>query len=139
VATSAKAVKYLLHRARTFVFSTAPLPAVAYAAIAAIELARTMEKERNHIAAMAEKLRSTLRAAGWECGNSTTQIVPLMCRSEEEALRLSAALLSAGIHARAIRPPTVQKPRIRFSLHAAVTEQILERLVAALSAEALCL
>lgn len=133
VICSAQARRYLLHTARTFVFSTAPLPAIAHAALTAIALARTMEKERHRIAANAERLRVGLAETGYECGKSTTQIVPLFCRTEKHALALSEQLRKAGFHAKAIRPPTVKEPRIRFSLNAAVTEKDIGRLVAGLA------
>lgn len=133
VVTSHQARRYLLHTARPFVFSTAPLPAIAHAALVAIDLTANMEEERQKIAANAARLRAGIINAGFACGPSNSQIVPLFCRSEKEALALSGRLLEAGFHAKAIRPPTVKEPRIRFSLNAAVTEEDIDRLVGVLA------
>lgn len=133
VVTSHRARRYLLHTARPFVFSTAPLPAIAHAALVAIDLVASMEKERQKIAANATRLRAGIINAGFACGPSNSQIVPLFCRSEKEALALSGRLLEAGFHAKAIRPPTVKEPRIRFSLNAAVTEEDIDCLVEVLA------
>ncbi len=133
VVTSARARQYLLHAARTFVFSTAPLPAVAYAGLAAIELARQMDSQRAELQANARLLREGIARAGYLAGNSTTQIVPLICPSEQHALALASALLGHGFHAKAIRPPTVKESRIRFSLNTSVRAEDIAGLLAALS------
>lgn len=129
VVTSTRVRRYLMHAARTFVFSTAPLPAIAHAGLAAIDVARQMEPERSGLLANAQSLREGIVSAGYTCGSSTTQIVPLICESEQHALDLSARLVSEGFHAKAIRPPTVKESRIRFSLNARVPREAVNRLV----------
>lgn len=128
VVTSARARRFLLHAARTFVFSTAPLPAIAHAALTAIEVARSMDRQRDELLAHADSLRAGIARAGYSSGNSATQIVPLLCASEQNALDLSERLLQDGFHAKAIRPPTVKESRIRFSLNARVTRADVARL-----------
>lgn len=128
VASSARARRFLLHAARTFVFSTAPLPAIAHAALTAIEVARAMDKERATLLQHAEFLREAIAHAGYSSAHSTTQIVPLLCESEQHALQLSERLLLHGFHAKAIRPPTIRESRIRFSLNAGVTGEALAQL-----------
>ncbi|GAB4425327.1 MAG: aminotransferase class I/II-fold pyridoxal phosphate-dependent enzyme [Turneriella sp.] len=128
VVTSARARRFLLHAARTFVFSTAPLPAIAHAALTAMEVARSMDRQRGELLAHADLLRKAIAHAGYSSGNSATQIVPLLCESERHALDLSERLLQEGFHAKAIRPPTVKESRIRFSLNARVTGADVARL-----------
>ncbi len=132
VVTSARVRRYLMHSARTFVFSTAPLPAVAHAGLTAIEFVRQMEQQRAELQASARMLREGIAHAGYQAGNSTTQIVPLICGSEQHALTLAAQLLHQGFHAKAIRPPTVKESRIRFSLNAGIGSEDIARLLAAL-------
>lgn len=133
IAASSRARKFLLHNARTFVFSTAPLPAVAYAALTAIELAQRMQQERAHIAALAMALRKAVASSGFSTGTSTSHIVPVLCGSETEALNLAARMQQAGLHIKAIRPPTVKESRLRISLNAGITSDILKKIAGLLS------
>lgn len=129
VATSAAARKFLMHNARTFVFSTAPLPAIACAGLTALRRAHAMESERQHLRQLADTLRTKVAGTGYSTGTSTTHIVPVLCASESEALALAAKMQNAGLHIRAIRPPTVKESRLRISLNAAITGDIIERMV----------
>lgn len=65
---------------------------------------------------------------------AASPVVPLVVGSEEDALALSAALLAAGFHVPAIRPPTVAPGtcRLRVSLSAGHTRAQVLELVAAL-------
>jgi len=133
IVTNARVRRYLIHNARTFVFSTAPLPAVAHAGLTAIGLAQQMEKERSQLQANAQLLREGLLRLGYQVGKSTTQIVPLYLSSEQHALAVAAQLLREGFHAKAIRPPTVKESRIRFSLNTGVRAEDIARLLKALA------
>lgn len=121
VATSALAKKYLLHTARTFIFSTAPLPAVACAALAAIGIVKGMDRERREIQSVSAQIRAGIAGLGYSTGDSASHIIPLLCASEAEALSAAEALLRAGYHVKAIRPPTVKQSRLRISVNAGIT------------------
>lgn len=132
MATTALAKKYLLHTARTFVFSTAPLPAIAHAGLAAIEIVKGMDTERLQIHTVASQIRSGIAALGYSTGSSASHIIPLLCDSEAEALAAADALLAAGYHVKAIRPPTVKQSRLRISVNAALHADAAERFLHAL-------
>ncbi|WP_367899005.1 aminotransferase class I/II-fold pyridoxal phosphate-dependent enzyme [Leptospira sp. WS58.C1] len=129
ISTTKDARKYLLHSARTFVFSTGPLPAIAHAGRVAIRLAKRMENERRILAENSEFFRTSLHRIGYNTGNSNTQIVPILLGSEEEALELSSILARNGFQAKAIRPPTVEISRIRVSLNSKIQRNDLEKFV----------
>ncbi|PJZ78856.1 aminotransferase class I/II-fold pyridoxal phosphate-dependent enzyme [Leptospira neocaledonica] len=129
ISTTKDARKYLLHSARTFVFSTGPLPAIAHAGRVAIRLARQMDHERRILAENSEFFRDSLHRIGRDTGNSNTQIVPILLGSEEEALKLSSRLDQNGFQAKAIRPPTVDISRIRVSLNSKIQRKDLEKFV----------
>lgn len=123
LSSSEEARKYIFHSARTFVFSTAPLPAIAYAGCEAVRLAIGMDRERKSIGELSDALRSQLSAKGLDTGNSSTQIVPILLESEEEALRIAKRLEEKGFQAKAIRPPTVDRSRIRVSIHSKISKE----------------
>ncbi|HRP69820.1 MAG TPA: aminotransferase class I/II-fold pyridoxal phosphate-dependent enzyme, partial [Turneriella sp.] len=128
LATTHNARKYLLHKARPFVFSTAPLPAIAHAGLTAISLAGSMDSERAHVASLSGRVRALLQQKGFSTGSSTTHIIPLLFNSEIEALWYADTLEKRNLHVKAIRPPTVPTPRLRFSMNARVSENVLFQL-----------
>lgn len=122
---------YLVQRCGGLVYSTALPPAVLGAMAAALDLLPSLDRERAHLLALADRLRSALRGQGWDCGDSTTQILPVIVGSEENALALAAALKQEGFLVPAIRPPTVPAgtARLRLSLSAAHRAEDIERLI----------
>ena len=126
---------YLINRCPGFIYSTALPPPVLGAIDAALDLVPSLEAERAHLQALGERLRAGLRAAGFETGPSTTQIVPVLIGDEAQAVALSAALENDGMLGVAIRPPTVPpgSSRIRFALTAAHSTDDVDRLVASLT------
>lgn len=115
--------RFLINRARSFIFSTALPPYCAGQLAAAVRLACSMDVERSHLAALSAAMRSRLQELGFSCGSSSSHIVPLMLGSNENALNFSAALEQRGFGVRAIRPPAVPvgTARLRISLTAALT------------------
>jgi 8-amino-7-oxononanoate synthase len=124
VCGSAVLKEHLINHARTFICSTAMPPYMAEQIRAALRLALPMEKERQELLARANRLRAGLRAQGWDTGNSSTQIVPVITGENEEALAAAEYLQREGFAVRAIRPPTVPQgsARLRFSLTCGITE-----------------
>jgi 8-amino-7-oxononanoate synthase len=129
---------YLVNACSGFIFSTAPPPAVLGAIDAALDLIPTMDAERAHLAAMAEHVRSRLRAGGFDTGTSTSQIVPLIIGDAAETLALSRCLEDRGILAAAIRPPSVPpgSSRLRLALRATHDAADIERLLGSLTERA---
>ena len=118
VAGRATLIDWLFNRARSYVFSTAPTAASAAAAVEALRIVRDEPERRVELLARADRLREALASEGWNLGRSMSPIVPVIVGSSDEALRLSAALASAGFFVPAIRPPTVApgQSRLRISL-----------------------
>jgi 8-amino-7-oxononanoate synthase len=128
----------LLHRARSFVFSTALPPALAAAGRTAVSLVGGSEGEalrgalHRHIGTFSQGLgRLGLLAAG----AGETPIIPLLVGTENAAMEVSNHLLEAGFHVQAIRPPTVPRgtSRLRFALMATHSPEQLEDLLGVLA------
>ena len=93
-----------------------------------------MEREperRKRLLENAKHLKKALSDKGFDTGDSESQIIPLIAGSVEQAAEISKKLLTEGIFAPAIRPPTVPENmcRIRFSLTAGHAEQDIYRVV----------
>ena len=116
-------IELLENRARSYIFTTAPPPADAAAALAALNIVRTEEGE-----ALVSRLRSHVDAVA---PAHPSPIVPVVLGSEEAALLASAALLEAGFWVPAIRPPTVPRgtSRLRVTLSASHRKHDVARLV----------
>jgi 8-amino-7-oxononanoate synthase len=118
VACDHQMTRYLLNAARTFVFSTAlPPPAVA-GALAALDLLEEKPRRVAKLAANATALRDGLIRQGFDVGDSSTHIVPLIVGDAELAARMCDAALARGVFAEAVRPPAV--PALTARLRVAV-------------------
>lgn len=121
LASSAAWRDLLVNRARSFLFSTAPPPALAHAASAALERIRSAE---------GSELRERLQQNIALLGGDRTPILPRILGANEAALEASAALEQAGFLVPAIRYPTVAKgsARLRVSLSATHPPAAIEQL-----------
>ena len=128
VAGSRRFVDLLVNRARPFVFTTAPAPADAAAALAALRILRSPEGD-----ALVARLRRHVERVR---PGHPSAVVPVILGDEEAAVAAAAALASKGIVVPAIRPPTVAPgtSRLRVSLSAAHTDEQVTALIEALGA-----
>ena len=109
-------IELIVNRGRPFMYSTAPCPAAAGGAHAALaQLVRHPEWPAT-LCATANRLRENLRAQGWDVPTGETPIIPVMVGDERSALALAARLADAGHHCPAIRPPTVPEGSCRLRL-----------------------
>ena len=116
--------KYLVNFARSLIFSTAlPPPAVAGAA-AALELLEAHPRRAEKLQHNAAILREALGREGVDCGESQTQIVPLVIGRASDAMNACEQALEEGVFAQAIRPPTVPEgtSRLRLAVMASHTK-----------------
>lgn len=130
-------IEYLIQRARSWVFSTAPPPAIAAAARASLRIVAGPEGDdrRRTLLANVARFRTGCAAAGIALDPSETPIQPLRLGDEGRALRLSRLLLERGHWVAAIRPPTVPRgtARLRITFSAAHTVAQVDALVEALA------
>jgi 7-keto-8-aminopelargonate synthetase-like enzyme len=127
-------IDILINRARPFIYTTAPSPMVAAAALEALRLIQTEPVRRQQLQENAAFLRHQFRQMGLDIGDSAGQIIPVILGDAAAALRVSQALLEAGLLVSAIRPPTVppNTARLRIAAQADHTPQHLKTLCRAL-------
>jgi 8-amino-7-oxononanoate synthase len=140
-------IDYLVNRARSFIFSTAPSPATTAAATAAIrfiqspagaercyQLWQRVRQIRNHLA------KTKLSPTGVPSDQNSyshspgSAIIPVWIGDESEAVKVAGQLRSAGIFVPAIRYPAVAKgaARLRITASAAHPVSEVEQLLEAL-------
>ncbi|MEI6167644.1 MAG: 8-amino-7-oxononanoate synthase [bacterium] len=137
VACSGEMRRWLIHKARAFIYSTALPPAMVGAALGALECLRADPGMGRRLLDRAALFRVRLQEVGLDTGPSESQIIPVMVGDNDRALRLQRRLVEQGILAVAIRPPTVPKgtARLRLSVSLDHSPEVLSR-VAGLIAEA---
>ena len=127
---------WLVNKARSFIYTTALPPAVAGAALGALDVLEASDDPGAAVRARAARFSAALQAAGFDTLRSASPIVPLLVGDNSRALALSAKLRERGLLAIAIRPPTVPPgtARIRFSITAAHTDDEVDAAAAAVIA-----
>ena len=133
IAGSGALREFLVNRARSFIFSTAPPAPVAAAARAALKVSRSAEGD-----ALREALWRNIAcfAQALDFGGAASAIIPWIIGGEGEAMEFSAKLLDRGFLVPAIRYPTVAKgaARLRVALTAKHSTDGIRKLAAALGA-----
>ncbi len=123
------AIDYLVQRARPFIFSTAPPPAVAAALDAALDILAAEPERSLRVRQLSRYLRGRLGLP-----DSESPILPIMVGDNDRAVALAVALQRDGFDVRAIRPPTVPPgtARLRISINCNLTEAILDQFASSL-------
>lgn len=134
VAGKRKLIEYLVNRARPYIFSTAPVEALAGAALEALKIVQEEPDRREILLQRAEHLRERLWKDGWWLGSTQSQILPIVVGDPAEALRMSSGLRRLGFFVPAIRPPSVPEGEslLRISVTLQHDEAMLDQLADAL-------
>ena len=119
-------VDFLTNKARSLIFSTAPVPAAAAAATAAIQFVRSKngEARRKLLWQRVVRVNSKFRSA----------IIPIIIGDETKTVEAAANLREQGIFVPAIRFPSVARgaARLRVTLTAAHSAKDISKLIDAL-------
>lgn len=144
VAAHARVIAYLLQAARTYIFTTAALPAVAHALLTSLALIAGEEGQarRAHLDALRQRLRAGIATLlerhpqlPWRLADSNTPIQPLIVGDNATVMALAAHMEAVGLRVPGIRPPTVPagQARLRITLCASHTTADVDRLLDALA------
>ncbi len=130
-------IDFLVNRARSFIFSTAPMPSTAAAAMAAINIVQSVEGEqlRSQAWHLANLLEHSVAASGGTITAPESLIMPMIIGDEAKAMELAAKLRAQNIFVPAIRYPTVARgaARLRITLTAGHSATDVAKLGAALA------
>jgi 8-amino-7-oxononanoate synthase len=133
VAGSSTLVEYLLHRARSFVFTTGTPPAMAAATLEALRIAEMEPWRRHTVRERAARLRQRLRLGGREiAGAPDGHIVPVHIGDPMRTMRVVADMRRRGFLLGGVRPPTVPAgtSRLRISVSAMHPPELIDALAA---------
>ena len=134
VAGPAALIEGLLQFARPYIYTTAMPPALAAAALEAVQLAQTETWRRAKLAALITRFRRGAGELGLPLLASSSAIQPLLLGSAAATLAAAQALEQHGLLVTAIRAPTVPagQARLRITLSAAHETAHVDQLLGAL-------
>jgi 8-amino-7-oxononanoate synthase len=131
-------IEWLINRARSFIYSTAPAPGVAAAALAAVNFLFSTEGEERRLLLWKRinLLRELLpmNAMNTKGSNASSAIFPWIVGNEQATLDLASALQNEGFLVPAIRYPTVAKgaARLRITVTASHSQDQIQALCEAI-------
>lgn len=105
---------FLVNRARSLIFSTAPSPLIAAVVRAALEVSAKGDALRAELQARIVAARTLLSPLGAQCHGSP--ILPLVLGGDVRTMAVAARLQAAGFDVRGIRPPTVPEGTSRLRM-----------------------
>ena len=141
-------IDFLVNRARSFIFSTAPVPAAAAASTAGVKLVQSEEGQIrrdqlwHRVQVLGDHVRQ-LKSSGSESlpllkssfVKDRSAILPLIVGDEGQAVTVASSLRELGFFVPAIRYPTVARgsARLRITLTAGHTQVEVERFATTLT------
>ncbi len=127
-------IDYLIQKARTLIYTTAPPAALAAAAKQSLNIVINEPERRQRLHTNIQYFRKALSETKLELLDSITAIQTIIIGENKQTLQLSKQLEKRGLLVLAIRPPTVPKntARLRITLSSEHSQQQIDQLVYAL-------
>jgi len=122
LAASRQVISLLVNKARSFIYSTAPPPAVAFAACESLRLIQGTAGD-----ALRHALRRNIDC--WQSATGTSSagaIFPVIVGDESSAVALSRRLLDEGFLVPAIRYPTVARGSARLRVTLSASHELVQ-------------
>ena len=129
VAGPAPLIRHLVDTGRTFIYDTAPPPAVVAGVQAALRVARAADDRRAVLAARGELTASRLGAAGFRVSRPAAGVLSVLAPGPEAAVTWAADCRDRGIAVGCFRPPSTPdgSSRLRVTLNAGIAAADFER------------
>lgn len=126
-------IKFIKHRARALMFTAAPPPASVAAVLAAIDIIEAEPERRERLWENTRFMMTALRAIGFDCGESSTPVIPVVVGPDMVAFKMAKMLENEGVFVNAVVSPASPPGRaiIRTSYMATHTRAHLTRAVEA--------
>jgi 8-amino-7-oxononanoate synthase len=124
-------IHYIKHHARSLIFSASIPPSNAAAALAALNIMRTEPERVDRLKENADYMRQGFRQLGFNIGNSTTAVIPVIIGDKDRTLMAWKMLFEGGVFVNPVLSPGVQRGRelLRTSYMATHTRDQLDRVL----------
>lgn len=131
IAGSQDLIEYIIQFARSYIYTTALPPALAYSTLQALTIIQRENWRRAKLQHLIQYFKQQSKGL-LTLYPSDSPIQPILITSNEKALDISQKLYQQNIWLNAIRPPTVPSPRLRVTLSALHEEKHIDILLATL-------
>ncbi len=124
-------IHYIKHHARSLIFSASIPPPNAAAALAALKIMRDEPERVDRLKENADYMRQGFRRLGFDIGNSTTAVIPVIIGDKDRTLMAWKMLFEAGVFVNPVISPGVQRGRelLRTSYMATHTREQLDQVL----------
>jgi 8-amino-7-oxononanoate synthase len=131
VAGDEPVIHYIKHHARALIFSASMPPANTAAALAALQVMRDEPQRVQRLHQNADYMRQGFRQLGFDIGNSTTPIVPIIIGDLQRTIMTWKLLFDGGVFVNPVLSPGVQPGRelLRTSYMATHTREQLDQVL----------
>jgi 8-amino-7-oxononanoate synthase len=131
IAGSEELIETIIHKARTYIYTTAMPAAIAEATSCSLKI---IQSEPEHLDSLNNNIsyfRKCCNDSDLAIENSQTAIQPLLIGDDDRAVKISQQLFDSGFLVTAIRPPTVPEgtSRLRITLSAKHNKEHINRLI----------
>ena len=122
-------IHFIKHRARALIFTAAPPPASVGAALAALEIIQAEPERRERLWENARFMMTSLRAIGFDCGESETPVIPIVVGEDYLSFKMAMRLHEEGVFVNPVVSPATAPGRalIRTSFMATHKREHLTR------------
>ena len=122
-------IKYIQHKARALIFTAAPPPASVAAVLAALDVIEAEPERRQQLWDNTRFMMTSLRAIGFDCGDSETPVIPIVVGEDYLAFKMAKRLEEEGVFANPVVSPACTPGRslIRTSYMATHRREHLTR------------
>jgi 8-amino-7-oxononanoate synthase len=122
-------IKFIKHRARSLMFTAAPPPASVAAVLAALDIIESEPERRARLWENTRFMLTALRTIGFDCGHSSTPVIPIVAGPDIVAFKMAKMLEDEGVFVNAVVSPASPPGRalIRTSYMATHTKAHLTR------------
>ena len=124
-------IHFIKHHARALIFSASMPPANTAAALAALQVMRDEPQRVQRLHQNADYMRQGFRQLGFDIGNSTTPIVPIIIGDLQRTIMTWKLLFDGGVFVNPVLSPGVQPGRelLRTSYMATHTREQLDQVL----------
>lgn len=124
-------IHYIKHHARSLIFSASIPPANAAAALAALKIMREEPERVARLKENADYMRAGFRQLGFDIGNSTTAVIPVIIGDRDLTILTWKMLFEAGVFVNPVLSPATQPGRelLRTSYMATHTRDQLDQVL----------
>jgi len=131
VAGDEPAIHYIKHHARSLIFSASIPPPNAAAALAALHIMRDEPERVDRLKESADYMRQGFRRLGFDIGNTTTAVIPVIIGDKDRTLMAWKMLFDAGVFVNPVLSPGVRPGRelLRTSYMATHTREQLDQVL----------